>query len=483
MMNVTNIPLICLTLPNQRARQKMVKAECIKAGFNRFEFFVGYDAEHQLVKKAFEENRVKSFPSCFRCGQIDCGRAECNNILIPSQVAIVLGYQSLLNRIAEGPDEIVFICEDDIVFAGYARNVLASIEVEMCLKIATENPKIPFLLRLCTPNRPQHFADSCTNEKIEITNEIVMSNPGFIVNKSFARLSVTRLAQIDHTADMIIHQHLANKADALTLRPQIVSDRSWSTGECDSLIHPKAKHLEYLTKVHGIDSEIVQHAKDRLTKHVKKAFLIEYAFIGSPRCGSHFVSKFLLSNNIQVEHEALGKDGLCTWQYAVDSDNHPYISDPRCRDNYFVYPKSYILYVRDPKNAIESLILENEQAPLSYSHRREMILQNLGIDLNIFSTREERAARSYIHWYELALKRPLHGIVRVEYLYEDLKRLRGFEMIENLPVSKRDSGAGKPYLGVIHDRIELPPNWHELLSRDTLLRLSMMSKQFGYDNR
>jgi GR25 family glycosyltransferase involved in LPS biosynthesis len=433
-----------------------------------------------MVKKAFKEKRVKSFPTCFRCGKAECGNDDCNNILIPSQVAVVLSYQSLFKRIANGLDDIVLICEDDIVFAGYAREVLTALEVEACLTSAFSKPDSPFLLRLCSPNRPDYFFHQSAPKEISITNEIIMSNPGYIINRSFARLAASRLENIDHTADVIIHRDLSERTNAFTLRPQVVSDRSWSTGECESLIHPKTNHIENLISIHGANGKIVQLAKERFTNHLKKAVVVDYAFIGSPRCGSHFVSQFLLGNGFDARHEALGKDGLCAWQYTVDYNSHPYISDPRCRDSYFVYPKHYILYVRNPQQAIASLILENEQAPLSYSHRRKMILEHLKIDLDEFSDREERAARSYIHWYELALKRPLEGIVRVEHLYDDLRQIKCFEAIVDISVSKQDSGAGKPYLGVVHERIEMSPDWYLKLSRDTILRLDMISKQFGY---
>jgi hypothetical protein len=65
----------------------------------------------------------------------------------------------------------------------------------------------------------------------------------------------------------------------------------------------------------------------RLQRHHKKAISRSYGFTRSPRCDSHFVSAILRQNDLDVAHEAVGRDGICAWQFAVPSDSYPYITD------------------------------------------------------------------------------------------------------------------------------------------------------------
>jgi len=95
------------------------------------------------------------------------------------------------------------------------------------------------------------------------------------------------------------------------LNVQLAGDRSWSTGEVPSLIHPKPHHLTYLRAKHGESSPRFLHEAERLRSHLKKAVCRRYCFTGSPRCGSHFVSAFLRANGLDIGHEGLGSDRIC----------------------------------------------------------------------------------------------------------------------------------------------------------------------------
>lgn len=479
MITLKDIPLICLTLPEARERQIEVKKQFVKHDFKSYLFFPGYSATSEEVGAAYNNNSVKRYPSCFRCSQSDCGK-DCNNILIPSQVAVVLGFKKIFEMIASGQDEFVLVCEDDIIIADYAGSVFLDDRIQSVLVDALNTPTVPFLLRLGSPTIPEYFSADALIPDVSLDDRIVMSNYGFIVNKSMAKLAALRFTVIDHTADVMLHNSLANKGNCYTLTPQLFHDRSWSSGEIPSAIHPKLNYVEHTLNRFGEQSEEYKAAVIALKRHRKKAYETEVAFIGSPRCGSHYLSALLIANGIDVAHEKLGTDGICAWQYAVYSENHPYISDIRSSNSFFVYPKKYFLYVRNPMRALPSLITENAQAPLSYKHRRNIILKSFGIDLDSYSCVIERAARSYIHWYELALKNPIMGVVRVEHAIEDLNSLGIFGNIADAVIDGVSSGKGKPYLGVVHENPILPESWLSKLAFDTRIRLELMAKQFGY---
>jgi len=474
--------LICLTLSDQRERQSAVVQEFAKVGIHNYEFYPGFSPTSVEVKRAYAENRVKRYPDCFRCGKRDCGSSDCNNVLLPAQVAVALGFQAILKMVANSGQPYVAICEDDIIFAGYAGSVLNSRKFHDLLQSSGLLTDRPVLVRLGRPSVGEDFSsmDGACGVDLRMTDEVVWSNYFFLVNKAFARLAGARLNQINHTADVIIHEFMTTQAHCYTLNLQLAGDRSWGLGDIPSLIIPKKHHLDYLRSMHGESSQKFSNEAERVSNHVKKAVSTEYCFTGSPRCGSHFVSAFLRGNGLDVRHESVGRDGICAWQFAVSSDNYPYVSDRQARSDFFVHADNWFVYARSPLTAIPSLIVENQHAPLSYAFRREAIYMTSGVNLDDFASPEEKAARSYAHWYLLALKRQPKGVFRVEQFLEDCRgniRSHDFEPVE---VSAPESGAGKSYLGFIH-KPEIPQHgWIDRLPNETYQILKRVSDTLGY---
>jgi hypothetical protein len=474
--------LICLTLPEQRERQSAVVQEFVKVGIHNYEFYPGFSSTSVEVTRAYEENRVKRYPDCFRCGTRDCGSIDCNNVLLPTQVAVALGFQAILKMVANSGQPYAAICEDDIIFAGYARSVLTSRNFQDVIQSSGLLTDGPVLVRLGRPSVGEDFfsIDGACDVAIRITDEVVMSNTFFLVNQAFARLAYARLNQINHTADVIIHDFMTTQAHCYTLNVQLVGDRSWGLGDIPSLIHPRANHLAYLRSMYGESSPKFLHEVERISNHVKKAVSREYCFTGSPRCGSHFVSAFLRGNGLDVGHESVGRDGICAWQYAVSSHNYPYVSDRQARSDFFVHPDTWFVYARSPVTAIPSLVVENQWAPLSYAFRRDAIYKNSGVNLDDFTSPEEKAARSYAHWYLLALKRQPKAVLRVEKFLEDCRqniRSHDFAPVEILA---SEAGAGKSYLGILHKPDALEQGWMNRLSKETFQVLKHVSDYLGY---
>lgn len=475
--------VICLTLPEQRDRQKAVVREFTRVGIDNYAFFPGFAADAEAVKQAYAQNRVKRYPDCFRCGKRDCGKPDCNNVLLPVQVAVALGFQAMLKTVAQSEQPYAAICEDDIIFAGYAKRVFAAVEFQQLIESCGLLGDKPALLRLTRPGIDKNTfftTDIELAEALRTSDKIVMSNPFFLVNKAFARIAYQRLDTIDHTADVIIHQVLAPHAQCFTLESQPVADRSWGVGDVPSLIHPKAQHVEYLRGRYGEASPQVARETERLKKHTKKAQSRRYCFIGSPRCGSHYVSAFLRRNGLDIGHELLGADGICAWQFTASSNQYPYISDPQAQSDFFVHAERWFVYARNPVSAIPSLIVENEKAPLSYAFRRELIYQHYGVNLDDFASPIERAARAYAHWYMLALARKPEAVLRVEHFLADCRQYIGDHQFEAVEIEAKESGAGKPYMGVIHVPAKLDSDWAKAVSNTTLDILASVAAALGY---
>ena len=79
---------------------------------------------------------------------------------------------------------------------------------------------------------------------------------------------------------------------------------------------------------------------------------MKYLIIGHPRCGTGFMSKLFLKNNLEVGHEKMGANGTSDWQYAIqDSKCFPWTSGVRIN-----YQFDKIIHnVRDPFTAIPSI--------------------------------------------------------------------------------------------------------------------------------
>jgi len=475
--------VICLTLPEERQRQLQVVQEFEKVGIRNYEFFPGYSKDSEEVRSAYVQGRVKRYPDCFRCGKRDCGNPDCNNILLPVQVAVALGFQSILKMVSRAREPYAAICEDDIVFAGYADKLLGSDAFQELIQACGLLREEPALLRLTRPGieSDAFFSrDIPADETLTVNSNPSMSNPFFLVNRAFARLACQRLNRIDHTADVIIHHDVAALGQSFTLNPQIIADRSWGVGDLPSLIHPKTHHLAYLRERHGESSPQALQEAERLQSHIKKAVCRPYCFTGSPRCGSHYVSAFLRKNGLEVGHESLGRDGICAWQFAVSSDRYPYVADPGAQSDFFVHADEWFVYTRDPLTAIPSLIIENQKAPLSYAFRREAILKRSGVNLDDFASPVEKAARAYAHWYLLALERKPKAVLRVEHLLDDCRRHIAGQAFEAVKISAEEGGAGKPYLGIVHSPVSLAADWMEACSKQTLAVLKDVADRLGY---
>lgn len=476
--------VICLTLPEQRDRQVQVVQEFEKVGIRNYEFYPGFSKDSEPVSLAYAQGRVKRYPDCFRCGQRECGNPDCNNVLLPVQVAVALGFQAILKSVGDSEQPYAAICEDDIVFAGYAKDMLAAEEFQRLIHSCGLLGDEPALLRMTRPgidDKSAFFATAIDiGEALKPSGKVVMSNPFFLANRAFARLACARLNTIDHTADVIIHQALAEQARCSTLDAQPVAERSWALGEVPSLIHPKRQHVEYLRGRYGESSLQAAQEAERLQNHVKKAHSRRFCIVGSPRCGSHYVSAFFRKNGLDIGHESLGQDGICAWQFAVSSDRYPYIADRQAQSDFFVHADRWLVYARNPVSAIPSLIVENQKAPLSYAFRREAIHRHCGVDLDDFSMPVEKAARSYAHWYLLALQRNPKAVLRVENILEDCRHHIDELLFNDVDVSEIDAGIGKPYLGFSHAPRQLAKEWKAVLPIETLNILEDVCAILGY---
>ena len=106
----------------------------------------------------------------------------------------------------------------------------------------------------------------------------------------------------------------------------------------------------------------------------------KFLCIGHPRCGTTSISDYLNQMGYNVGHESMGCDGTSSWMLAVKDNNYPFGNIKTIEKYNF---ENIIHLVRNPFDAIPSIILENKYSPnnKSYNFRRKHI--NNVFDINL----------------------------------------------------------------------------------------------------
>ena len=124
MLNKYIAQVLVLSLADDVDRREHINAHFQHNGIDNYQFVDAIPHNSALVIAAYKKGIVKTYPSCFRCGEATC---ECaNNILIPHQVANWLSFKRIWEMVAEA-SRPVLVCEDDVFFYKGGLNKLESI--------------------------------------------------------------------------------------------------------------------------------------------------------------------------------------------------------------------------------------------------------------------------------------------------------------------------------------------------------------------
>ena len=165
-------------------------------------------------------------------------------------------------------------------------------------------------------------------------------------------------------------------------------------------------------------------------EHKQKKIEKEILCIGHPRCGTKYISGLLTSFGYEIGHENMKKKGISSWMLAVMSNTYPW-GDVGIDKNkpFSVFNFKYIIHiVRNPFNAIPSIILENKYSPRSYNFRKFHIKRELNIDLPIYNSKLnliqdiEIAIKTYIYWNLICEKNKPSLVIKLEDSYNILKQ-------------------------------------------------------------
>lgn len=131
--------------------------------------------------------------------------------------------------------------------------------------------------------------------------------------------------------------------------------------------------------------------------------------IGHPRCASAYMATIFMEQGVEIGHEKLLADGISSWMCAADDLRVPF-GDAASYEIDFAHTVSH---VRDPRDALPSILLENG-IPMSFNFRRLHLLRAFDVDLARFGTAIERAVASLVYWYEMIERRQPARFFRVE---------------------------------------------------------------------
>lgn len=415
-----------ISLPDSRDRRSHIARHLPEAGLSSFEFHDAIGPDTEAVRRAFAEGQVKSFPPCFRCGKVECGEEDCNNVLTPQQVATYLTYREVWRKI-ESNSGCALVCEDDVLLHPWWMEVMEMIVRERDKGGLPLRSDKPSLIRLGWAENAEHGR----NQPFRLSREVRMSNPCHLVTPAYARMLLAESDRIEHTVDVFAHRDsLAARNFAWTAHPPAATELSWSRGAVASLIHPKPVHSAYLRRM-GRHTEAAEHDA-RIANHVKHLFHRCFLIVGHPGCGVDFTGRLLGQMGFDIGLEADGRDGLASWMFAVDGPV-PYARDPVARRREALRWRTLVMPIRNIATAVPSIMRDNIFAPPSYEFRRRHIAATGGLDLNMLPDNFQRAVASFLHWNRLIEDMSPDLVFRVESDHSSLLALASKHTDKALP--------------------------------------------------
>lgn len=255
--------VIVISLPASSDRRAHIRDHFRDQGIVEYTFFDAHDLEAPEVSALYDTGQVKQYPPCFRCGKLECGTPDCNNVLIPQQVAVFSTYLALWRKLS-ATDGRYLICEDDVVFHPWAGKVLNQIAQQVSAGTLPFSGSQPSLLRLGWGHNAEH--DEATDFRID--KSVRMSNPCHAVTGTFARGLLAEFNGVEHTADVFQHR-LASVAAAhsRTVYPPVATELSWSFGTFQSLIHPKELHAAHLERTGRFEE--AKAYREKISRHFR----------------------------------------------------------------------------------------------------------------------------------------------------------------------------------------------------------------------
>ena len=461
-------------------RKEHIINEFKNSGINNYEFIKAVDKDSSKVLEIMNSNFIYKFSSCFRCFK----KRSClckNNILINTQIGNWCSFMYVMNKIIEDniDDGLTMICEDDIKFKENGIKTMNNMINIKYLKRYNINFNKPIIIRCSNALESNDNLDNIKVINNCFEKKIYMSNPCFIINKEFAEIFKNNLKQIKMTSDMFIHKELI-KID------KTIQHLSFKNSPIYELSFNKDTAI--------FSSEIMNRNNKKLDKHqnIIKKYFIDYLVIGHPRCGTKSMSSYLNQMNILTYHETFNKSniknenkllGISSWLLAVKDIEYPYGNIKRNE----LYVDNIIHIVRNPFDAIPSIILEHKYTPnnLSYKFKKKHIKNILNIelpDINNFNNLDfileiEIALKTYLYWNKICELNNPNYITQIE----NISDLNNKININKNKINLEIKNSNKSYNGQKYIKPVINKEIYYKLNINLLDELKEFCKKYNYN--
>ncbi|MBR8827991.1 MAG: tetratricopeptide repeat protein [Gomphosphaeria aponina SAG 52.96 = DSM 107014] len=286
-----------------------------------------------------------------------------------------------------------------------------NLEVRKFYQIPTEfNHKEKFGYEV----KERHFPDVYEKlwEEIEVIapGEVFLVAAGFLgkiyckIIKERGGIALDLGSIVDYWVNYITRNNAKNKSASIQLFKRVIK----TDQRLKKINHPTLTKGRIYKSSDYCDYNIYQ-PKELLAEWglaQQKLLLIT----GHPRCGSGFLSYLFRELGWEIGHEKMGKDGVASWLLTVKDLNAPW-GDKNLA--YYVKFKYIIHNIRNPQDAIPSIMMENE-VEKSYNYRRNHLLRELEWDLDKYVQPIDKAIASFLGWNKLVELQCPHQVLKVE---------------------------------------------------------------------
>jgi len=199
-----------INLKKDQYRRKRVEMQLSEMKIS-YELIDAVSHEDKDVKEMYKNNKVKSFPPCFRCLEDICDHE--NNYLAPKQVANFLSFKKIMEIIHRDKINHSIIFEDDFNFKFFSKKSFKHLDKYLKDELILDQNE-PILLRIgchTTVNKKYYVKFFLLNRTTFMKNTVNMANPCFYINLKFAELFLNDFDNIETTSDNYIHRKLIRK--------------------------------------------------------------------------------------------------------------------------------------------------------------------------------------------------------------------------------------------------------------------------------
>ncbi len=267
------------------------------------------------------------------------------------------------------------------------------------------------------------LAQCLSNIKSQSANNVwLVTGPG-VINNLVKNRAIKPQIQIVEFAEFKQYCHIFNNLDhKKTIH--------WSLVQKDQSIYADSKPLTEIATEITPSNQTNSESVD-----------IKLVLIGHPRCGSKSLAQYLSRAGLATGHEriALNDEGLCSWW--LTANRKPalgaYLYKSKT-DNRLLKPELVCHFIRNPLDAIPSIIIENEfnqRNNNSFKARQQTIKRKFSVDLADYDALTA-ATLSYVYWNKLAEQAVPDLRVRVEHMETDLQPIMeyyGLTAGKNIP--------------------------------------------------